>query len=121
MTKRIPKLIPSFLSLLMLLGCSNLPYQDITGLSHPNKKLNVLKTKVIILRFDTKESIKLRYIELNHGKNLRDNDETVFAFATFNEGTCSIYLPYPEGPKDADWQGLLWHELRHCYEGDYHR
>jgi len=95
------------LLLLPALGACTPAYCDPSGACHPQAALGM--DRPVLLRL------------MNKPNSIYPGEGRAYAFALPESGPfCQVFLPEPSGPQDNEWQSLLWHELRHCAEGEYH-
>lgn len=105
-------LIPLVITGCLLTGCAaqgNLRSQlcDPSGLCHSDTPLALAKPVLIRTVADPGQ--------------LHPKQKDAYAFALIDSGPyCQVFMPQASGPYDARWHSLLWHELRHCAEGNYH-
>ncbi len=94
-------------AVMLMSGCVQVGACDMSGECHPDRPLN--PPRPVLLRM------------VDDPAPLHPGSKDAYAFALIDSGPfCQVFLPKPLGPSDHTWQTLLWHELRHCAEGNYH-
>ena len=97
-----------------LAGCATDPWTDPAGLHHDGETMATTEGREIRLVIKP-----LAEIQQDFAGTIAENKDR-WAYAINFPQWCVITAPPSRFPQDAEWAAILWHELRHCFEGGYH-
>lgn len=100
-------------------GCT----ADISGFCHENShRFKHLTNRNILIEFseDVKSSEAAKGISVEYSSKYSNVYATTDWIRKENTLYCRVTITPPNGIQDSKWFKTLYHELRHCDEGNFH-
>ena len=106
--------VRTILLALTLAGCTD-NWIDPAGLHHDGEAMALNDGREIRLIVKSLDDIQREF-----AGTIADNPDRL-AYAINFPQHCLVVVPPARYPNDPEWAAILWHELRHCAEGAYHK